>query len=237
MKGDELPLAFVLLAFNEEGNVPIVVPELLAWLRSRGSAFELLVIDDGSTDKTAAIAEELLKDEPRAKVLRHGRNRGMGAGIKTGYRASTMPWVTFGPADGQIPISAYQALTRTAVEQDARVVYSVYRKRDDGLHRTILSAGVRGLIYAVHRVWMPCDGPYLFRRELFEPEKLVPDTFFLNFEFPIRMERSHERTAQVEVECHPRISGSSKSTGLRRIAGVARDLLSLRVRLWTEKDH
>ena len=78
---------------------------------------------------------------------------------------------------------------------------------------------------------MRSDGPYLFRRELFDPAQLKPDTFFLNFEFPIRMLRQRVPTAVVTIPCLPRRSGHSKSTGLRRIAGVARDLASLRLRL------
>ena len=112
----------------------------------------------------------------------------------------------------------------------ADVVFSVYDHRDDGLHRKILSAGVRGLILAVHGVRMRSDGPYLFRHHLFEPDKLVPDTFFLNFEFPIRMLSARVPATVVTIECRPRRSGSSKSTGLKRIVGVAQDLLDLRVR-------
>ena len=122
-------------------------------------------------------------------------------------------------------------LTAAATRAGARVVFSVYRARDDGAHRKLLSAGVRGLIRAIHGVAMRSDGPYLFRRELFDAGLLTADTFFLNFEFPIRMLRAREPHATVTVECVPRVSGVSKSTGLKRIAGVARDLVDLKWRL------
>jgi hypothetical protein len=111
----------------------------------------------------------------------------------------------------------------------------VYRARDDGLHRTVLSAGVRALIRGVHGVAMRSDGPYLFARELFDPDVLVPDTFFLNFEFPIRMLRAGVASATVTIECVPRLTGVSKSTGLRRVAGVARELFGLKVRMLRER--
>ncbi len=88
------------------------------------------------------------------------------------------------------------------------------------------------MILALHGVVMRSDGPYLFRRELFDPEVLVPDSFFLNFEFPIRVLRMGEPFARVPIECVPRRHGTSKSTGLRRVVGVARDLVGLRWRLW-----
>jgi len=93
-----------------------------------------------------------------------------------------------------------------------------------------LSWGVRALITVVHGVRLRSDGPYLFRRALFDPTQLPPDTFFLNFEFPIRAIAAGLRVATVTVPCRPRVAGHSKSTGIARIAGVARDLVSLRAR-------
>jgi hypothetical protein len=77
---------------------------------------------------------------------------------------------------------------------------------------------------------MRSDGPYLFRRSLFDADQLAPDTFFLNFEFPIRMLGAQVPATEVTIECRPRRSGHSKSTGLKRIYGVAKDLVELRVR-------
>ena len=164
-------------------------------------------------------------------MLRHERNRGIGAALKTGVRAATLPWVTFLPCDGQIAPQSLDTLLAAAQAQQLDVVFSVYLDRDDGWHRTALSAGIRALIQAMFRVNMRSDGPYLFRRELFDPDVLKPDTFFLNFEFPIRALRQRLRHAVVPIPCAPRRSGQSKSTGLKRVAGVARDLLSLRLRL------
>lgn len=110
------------------------------------------------------------------------------------------------------------------------MVLSVYDHRDDGLDRKLLSAGVRALITLVHGVRLRSDGPYLFRRSLFLAEQLPPDTFFLNFEFPIRALAARLRVATVTIPCRPRRAGFSKSTGIRRVLGVARDLLDLRVR-------
>ncbi|KPK52225.1 MAG: hypothetical protein AMJ63_10105 [Myxococcales bacterium SG8_38_1] len=125
-------------------------------------------------------------------------------------------FVDDGSSDGTsaeaIAPDAIGKLRAAAADEAASVVFSVYDHRDDGFHRKILSAGVRGLIILVHGVRMQSDGPYLFRHELFDADALVPDTFFLNFEFPIRM------------------LGAGVPTTLKRIVGVAQDLLDLRVR-------
>ncbi|MBI5515606.1 MAG: glycosyltransferase family 2 protein [Deltaproteobacteria bacterium] len=227
-----LPLSLVVFAMNEAMNVPTVLPEMLRWLRARGAPYELLFVDDGSTDDTRAKALEVLDGDPHGRVLTHDRNRGIGAALKTGVRAATLPWVTFLPCDGQIPVTELEHLLAAAERDERPVVFSVYRDRDDGLHRKVLSFGVRALIFAVHLVKLRSDGPYLFRRELFDPSLLVPDTFFLNFEFPIRTLRAGIPASTVTIECVPRRAGVSKSTGLKRIVGVARDLVGLRLRLW-----
>ncbi len=226
-----LPLSLVVFAYNEEVNVPTVLPEILTWLRGRGAPFQLVFVDDGSTDRTRAEAERVLTGEPAARVLGHDRNRGIGAALKTGVRSATLPWVTFLPCDGQIPAPELDLLCAAATGQAVPLVFSIYSGRDDGLHRAVLSASVRALIWLMFRVRMQADGPYLFRRELFDPDLLVPDTFFLNFEFPIRAMRDGAAHAVVAIRCIPRRAGHSKSTGLRRIAGVARDLVGLRLRL------
>jgi dolichol-phosphate mannosyltransferase len=226
-----LPLSLVVFAYNEEPNVPTVLPEIVAWLDRRGAPYELIFVDDGSRDGTGAAAEAVLAGNPRARLVRHPRNRGIGAALKTGVRAATLPWVTFLPCDGQIAPAELDRLCAAAVAQDVPVVFSVYLDRDDGLHRTLLSLAVRGLIFGLFQVPMRSDGPYLFSRPLFDPDLLEPDSFFLNFEFPIRALRRCARHAVVSIHCLPRRAGVSKSTGLRRIVGVARDLVGLRFRL------
>lgn len=222
-----MKLTVIVFAFDERDNVGPMLRELRAWLREHEPESEIVLVDDGSRDDTSEQARRALEGFPHV-LLRHERNRGIGAALKTGVAAARGEWVTFLPADGQIEPDAIGTLR--AASRDADVVLSVYDHRDDGLDRTILSAGVRALIWLVHGVRLKSDGPYLFRRRLFDPAQLPPDTFFLNFEFPIRALAAGLRVAGVTVRCRPRMSGQSKSTGMRRVLGVARDLLDLRAR-------
>jgi len=222
-------LSIIVFAFDEAENIAAVLSELRTWLAAHVPDAEIVFVDDGSRDDTLARAEQALSGA-RAKLVRHERNGGIGAAIKTGVRRCEAPWVTFMPADGQIEPAAIGTLLAAARDGATDLVLSIYADRDDGLHRTLLSFGVRALISLIHGVRMESDGPYLFRRERFIPEALPPDTFFLNFEFPIRELAHGARTRTVVIRCRPRRAGFSKSTGLRRIAGVAKDLVDLRIR-------
>ncbi len=227
------PLSVVVFAFNEEANVGPVLEELGGWLAQHEPGAEVVFVDDGSFDGTYQAAARALAGCAH-RLVRHETNRGIGAALKTGVRAARGTWVTFLPADGQIAPDAIATLRSAAARDRADVVFSVYDHRDDGLHRKVLSAGVRALILLVHGVRMRSDGPYLFRRELFDADRLAPDTFFLNFEFPIRILGAKVPATAVTIECRPRMSGHSKSTGLKRIYGVAQDLVELRVRRMKE---
>ncbi len=226
-------LSVIVFAFNEEDNIQPVLTELRRWLADHEPSSEIIFVDDGSSDGTADAAAVALEGMPH-RISRHATNRGIGAALKTGVRLARGAWVTFLPADGQIAPDAIGQLRREAQARGTDVVFSVYESRDDGLHRKVFSAGVRSLIFLVHGVRMRSDGPYLFRRTLFDPDRLAPDTFFLNFEFPIRVLGAGTSSGLVTIECRPRLSGQSKSTGLRRILGVARDLVDLRLRLIKE---
>ncbi|HJL20552.1 MAG TPA: glycosyltransferase family 2 protein [Sandaracinaceae bacterium LLY-WYZ-13_1] len=227
MSGCELSV--IVFAFDEEENVGAVLGELRAWLEAHEPSAELVFVDDGSRDDTLGAAGRALDGFPH-RTLRHETNRGIGAALKTGVRAARGDWVTFLPADGQIEPDAIGTLRTAAADDAVDVVLSVYDHRDDGLDRTLLSAGVRALIWAVHGVRLNSDGPYLMRRRLFVPDQLPPDSFFLNFELPIRALAAGLRTRTVTIACRPRRAGRSKSTGLWRIWGVARDLADLRRR-------
>lgn len=226
-------LSVIVFAYNEEANVGPVLEELRQWLNLHEPSAEVVFVDDGSTDGTVGAAAAVLAGSNH-QLHSHVGNRGIGAALKTGVRAARGEWVTFMPADGQIAPDTIGRLRDAAAQEHTDVVFSVYEERDDGLHRKVLSAGLRHLIFLVHRVRMRSDGPYLFRRPLFDIERLAPDTFFLNFEFPIRVLGEGRKASEVIIACRPRRSGYSKSAGLKRIWRVFKDLLDLRVRLAKE---
>ena len=173
---------------------------------------------------------------PQGRLLKHPSKRGIGARHQDRHRERRRnPWVTFMPADGQIPpLKASACYAPPRLPTSVPLVLSVYEARDDGGLRKILSWGVRMMIRTIHGVTLRCEGPYLFRRDMFDPEVLTPDSFFLNFEFPIRVLRDGHPVSVVEIPCRPRIGGHSKTANVSTILSVASDLVSLRFRLRSE---
>jgi len=222
-------VSIIVFAYNEAENIEPVLMELRQYLDAHHPHAQIVFVDDGSTDTTTARAAAALSGA-RALCLRHPYNRGIGAALKSGVVHCQADWVTFLPADGQIPPSAITTLLAAKAEGDVDLVLSCYEHRDDGLHRALLSWGVRALITLLHGVRLRSEGPYLFRRTLFRPEALPADSFFLNFEFPIRVLAERRPVRNVIIPCRQRLSGVSKSTGFARVLGVARELVDFRVR-------
>jgi dolichol-phosphate mannosyltransferase len=227
-------LSVVVFAYDEAENLPAMLSELRGWLAAHEPDAEIVFVDDGSHDASTDVATAALAGFTH-RTLRHERNRGIGAALKTGVAAARAPWVTFLPADGQVPPEALGTLRAAAREEgDLDLVLSIYENRDDGLDRKLLSWGMRALVHAVHGVRLESDGPYLFRRALFVAESLAPDSFFLNLEFPIRMLAAGRRSRVVRIACRRRMGGQSKSARARTVLRIARDIVDFRLRRWRE---
>ena len=156
---------------------PRCCPRSWRWLEGRGAPFELHLRRRRQHRRhRRRRPAPVLAGRPDTRVLRPRRATGASARrSRPGCAAASLPWVTFLPCDGQIAPRSLDALTATAASAGGgSVVFSVYRDRDDGWDRTLLSAGIRGLIWALFRVPMRSDGPYLFRRELFDPRPAGP---------------------------------------------------------------
>lgn len=102
-----LPLSVVIPAYNEENRLPGTLAAILLFLRARGRAFEIVVVDDGSTDQTVAIAEQA---GPEVRVLKNPGNRGKGYSVRNGMLSAQGEWRLMCDADLSTPIEELSAL-------------------------------------------------------------------------------------------------------------------------------
>ncbi len=240
-------LSIVVLAYNEEGNLSSQVSAILDWfdalkandyaccpdiLNHRcgpwGEFGEVIIVNDGSTDDTGEMADELGQSDPRIHVVHHESNRGMGTTVRTGYARARGRFVTQLPGDGQV---GPQTLERFLPHlSDVDMVLSVYEQREDGVHRKILSAGFQTLVRMMFRHDPRINGTMILSRELVEQTPTKTTTFVANLELPFRlMDRGIEYRV-VEITAEPRRRGQSKVANVRRILRVASELVRLRIR-------
>ena len=126
-------LSYFFPAHNEEANLESLVEEALTALPALADKFEIIAVNDGSKDRTAAIAEELAKKHPDVfRVVTHPVNLGYGAALRSGFRASRYGLIAFIDGDRQFKVADVGRLTARILEADAPDVVVGFRlKRAD----------------------------------------------------------------------------------------------------------
>jgi glycosyltransferase involved in cell wall biosynthesis len=130
--------------YNEELNIERLTLEALEVLGPLVKEYEILIVDDGSRDKTGFIAQSLSEQHEKVRVVNHRQNRGYGAALISGFRASSYEWVFYTDGDGQFYIEEIERLLRETKDYDVIVGYRV--KRKDSCHRILLAKVWNGLV-------------------------------------------------------------------------------------------
>lgn len=189
---------------NEEGNVERVVTATVRALEALGVPFEVIVVDDGSTDGTAEVARRLSGRDPRVRLVQHPRNLGYGAALRTGFASARYPWVFFTDGDGQFDPADIVRLVAHADSADLVVGYRVRRR--DPVHRRLFGWMWNLLV----RVWFgvrvrDVDCAFkLLRAEVVRDLPLRATGAFLSTELLCRAARKGARIVEVGVPHYPR---------------------------------
>jgi dolichol-phosphate mannosyltransferase len=203
-------LSLVIPAFNEEAAIEHAVIEAHAALTGLGYTFEILIVNDGSTDRTARIVTEVAAHFPSLTLLQHPANRGYGAALETGFRAAKYSLVAFTDADSQFYLDDLDFLV--ALTNQAPIVVGRRIDRKDPWRRRFFSWGYNLLIRALLGTGVrDCDCALkVFRKEVLE--SLMPRStgFFVNAEMLCRARRLGYEIAEVGVRHRARRYGESK---------------------------
>jgi len=220
-------ISVVICAYNEEKNVRAVIVETVQVLTLMAADFELIVVDDGSSDNSLQVIRSCVLNDPRIKIIVHAKNQGIGSALLDGYRIAQKDLVTFLPADGQISPSDIKLFADNIDGYD--MVVSYYIKRPASLLRQLTSKGVRSILFLLFGKVPRYEGTYMFRRRILEGISLKMHTsFVLNYEFVIRADRQGYKIKEVPTVCLERSSGNSKVLGIKKILFVFGQLLDLR---------
>jgi glycosyltransferase involved in cell wall biosynthesis len=228
-------LSFFFPALNEEDHVEAVVRDALAVLPRFADDVEVTVVDDGSTDRTGKIADDLAKADPRVRVVHHGTRRGYGGAVRSGLVSARKDFIFFTDGDRQFRIADVERLIAAIDGVDAVMGYRL--KRQDPA-RARFVALVYNLVIRVMFLggFRDVDCAFkLFRHEVFERvplERVRSNGAFFSAEMLITLRRAGIRTREVGVPHYPRTAGKAKGQQPKVILRAIRDLLRLRLRLW-----
>jgi len=225
---DQPRLSSCVFAWNEVATLRPVVLAQLAALAGLGVSYELLIIDDGSSDGTGEEADRLAREHPEVRVIHHPENLGLGGVYRTGFTGARGTFVTFFPADGQFPAGILERFYPLVEAWD--FVLGNLPQRRDKLVGAVLG-GVERLLYRAAFGPMPrLEGVFIFRREVLSrlPLKSVGRGWTVVWELVLRAQRGGYRMVGCPIILLPRTHGASKVNNLRNIAANLGQLLALR---------
>ena len=227
-------LSIVLPCFNEAPNLRAAVAEAQAAAERFATHHEIVVVDDGSADITAMIAEELWIADPRVRLVRHDVNRGYGAAVRTGIAASRGDWILLTDGDLQFDLSELEHFLPTAADADLVAGYRIDRADPflrrlaahawNRLMRVSFGVGVRDVDCAFKLVRGPAA------RAL----PLDSDGAMISTELLVRASLSEWRVSEVAVHHRPRTAGVASGGNLRVIVRAFRERHALKQRLRAE---
>jgi dolichol-phosphate mannosyltransferase len=221
----------VVMAFNEVGGLAPFVRELYQTLSGMGLPYEVLIVDDGSSDGTGAAAEELAAALSDLRVLHHDGNQGLGAVYRTGFREARGELLTFFPADGQFSPDILPRFVALVPDHDLVLGYLPGGRT--GLSGRALSAVERALYFLLFGSLPRFQGVFLVRCAALRKLTLVSDGrgWAVVMEMLVRARRAGLRIRSEPTSLRPRHSGVSKVQNLRTVWSNFRQLLALRLRL------
>ena len=218
--------------WNEEENIESVISKATPVAEKLAKKWEIIMIDDGSSDKTLEIARKISKKDPRLVVVSHKKNRGYGAALKSGISAANYKLVLFNDGDGQFDLSeADKFLEKIKI---ADVVIGFRKKRLDNPFRHILMnlLKVWDFIFFGFKFKDIDCGFKLFKKEALN--KILPLTSegaMITTEILAKAKKAHLKIVEVEVSHYPRIHGDQSGGNLRVILRAIKESLLLWVNI------
>lgn len=218
--------------YNEEANIAKTVKNAANVLKKYFKDWEILVINDGSTDKTESIVVDLSEKEPRIKLLNHKVNRGYGASLKTGFYNSRYPWIAFTDSDGQFDFSEITNLIEKQKVTNADLVIGYYKKRQVSKFKIITSKMWEiavMLLFGLHVKDIDCGFKLISKKVIDKIPKLESERgAFISSEFLIKARKYGFKIVEIAVTHYPRTAGKGTGRDIRVIIQSFVDLF----RLW-----
>ena len=237
-------LSYFFPAHNEAENIEALVTEALEALPAIAERFEIIAVDDGSTDGTSALADGLAAEHPDVvRAVHHPQNQGYGAAVRSGLAAARFPLICFTDGDRQFRVADLARLTARLGDAGADgrspdVVAGYRIERADPAIRLAYARVYRACLNLFFGLGVrdPDCACKLFRREALQGVSVESGGAFLSAELLIKIKQRGGLLVEEGVPHDPRTAGQASGADPRVVFRAVKDFWALRLRLWTSRD-
>ncbi len=213
--------------YNEEANVERTTLAALRACRRVADDFEIIIVNDGSRDRTAEIADRLAAEYPEVRAVHNHPNQGYGGALQRGFREARKEWVFYTDGDGQFDFEEIDKLIPLLQQYD---IVSGYRlDRQDPPIRRLNALGWTTLVNLVFRLWLrDIDCAFkIYPRRLFDQIEMKSKSALIDTEVLARAKRLGYTIGQVGVHHYPRTAGAQTGADPRVVLRAFKELLLL----------
>jgi glycosyltransferase involved in cell wall biosynthesis len=225
-------------AYNDSGTIASMVIRTVKAASELTPDFEIIVVDDGSADGTAEIADELARTYPQVRAVHHPTNRDYGAALRTGFHSAMKELIFYTDGDAQYDPTELAVLWEK-MSPDVDLVNGYKISRADPLHRIIIGRVYHHIVKTLFGLTVrdvDCDFR-LMRRRIFERINLEKTSGIICLEMMKKITDARFRIVEVPVHHYHRAFGKSQFFNFRRLFKTGRDLLALWYALVIRREH
>jgi glycosyltransferase involved in cell wall biosynthesis len=221
--------------YNEQDSVTKVAEQAVKVLEALQADYEVIIVDDGSSDNTGPTADAIATQHARVRVIHHPRNLGYGAALQSGFRAAAKELVFYTDGDAQFDLAEMPALLPLMQRYD---IVSCYRmNRQDNLLRRIngwLWTKMVGLLFSLRLRDIDCAFK-LYKRAIFDDIEMESTGALISTEILARAVNKGYTITETGVHHYPRTAGKPTGGNPKVILRAFKELLKLRRRILTER--
>jgi glycosyltransferase involved in cell wall biosynthesis len=217
-------VSVVLPCFNEEENIAGAIRNAAAAAAMTSDDYEIIVVDDGSTDATGRIAADFVESDARVRLIVHAGNRGYGDAVRSGIDAARMDWVLL--TDGDLQFDLRELAEFVPLARSADALWGRRILRQDTVARRASAGAWNWLVRTLFQLPVrdvDC-GFKLIRRDLLQRFKLQTSGAMISTELVVKCQAEGARFAELGVHHHPRVAGEATGGNPRVILRAFREL-------------
>ena len=215
--------------FNEEGNIEVTVKKAVKVLQDLNLEYEIIIVNDGSKDKTGQIADGLARTNSHIRVIHHPKNLGYGEALKSGFYNAKYDTIVYTDGDGQFDFAEVTRFLEKTEDYDLIIGYRL--KRQDPFFRIIFKIGWGLSVFTFFRLALKdidCGFKMVKRKVLQKiPHLKSQRGAMINAEIVIKAKKAGFKIGQVGVTHYPRLSGKPTGASLNVIFKSYIDLVKL----------